>query len=201
MSDDIEPDISPLWVLPPTMPRWDSKEAGHMIADPSLTPATAQRQIQRYASLKWIPAAGRGGRGRTNLFSPTAVATAKVLSVLNDLGIEDHETMGPAAVQLAAWNDDQPIVKGLTPVLAAVRGAVRGQFWVFQVTMFRGDQTGARRVRAWVYNPDKWHPSSSDAGGASEMMPRASVTLHLTPILLPLHKRMLEAAKATEPAN
>ena len=54
----------------------------------TLTEAKAQGQIRRFAQRQWVPTIDRRGTGKNaaNLFGPAAVAGAKVLSVLTELG-------------------------------------------------------------------------------------------------------------------
>lgn len=195
-----ERSVAPVMVVPQAVPCWDGSEAARLITDPGLSVDTAHRQIRRFAQEKWIPVARHRGTGpkAANLYAPAAVAAAKVLSVLTDLGIEDHATMGLASVNLFAWNSDQPIVKAAdgksygSPIVAAMmRAESPGEWWAYQLRLLRGDQTGTRHVRSWVYNPDKWNPSAEEA--EAEMLPRAAVTIHLRPVLLPLYHRMAES--------
>ena len=134
------------------------------------------------------------------LFAPAAVAAAKVLSVLTDLGIEDHATMGLASLGLLAWRgeDDQPVVKaddgksyGSPIVAAMMRAASHGEWWAYQLRLFRGDQTGTRDVKSWTYDPAEWTPPVE--GHAAEMLPRAAINLQLQPLLLPVYRRMAES--------
>ena len=108
MADDA---IPPLFTVPKALARWENHEAARLIADARLPVETAQSQIRRFAQKRWINTVGqrRSGPTAANLFDPTAVASAKVLSLLTALGIED---MGSAALGLWAWSDEQPRLKG-----------------------------------------------------------------------------------------
>ena len=189
MADDA---IPPLFTAPRSLARWQNHEAAWLIADARLSVESAQRQIRRFAQKRWINTVGqrRSGPTAANLFDPTAVASAKVLSVLTSLGVED---VGSAALGLWAWSDEQPMLKGYgSPVMAAMAGAIRGEWWVYQLTMLCGDQSGQLQVRSWVYDPEAtWRPPSE--GHTAEMMPLATVTVHLRPLLLPLYCKMQEA--------
>lgn len=189
MSDEVVP---PLFTVPPKLARWENHEAARLIADARLPVETAQRQLRHFAQKRWVNVAGqrRSGPTAANLFDPTAVASAKVLSVLTALGVED---MGSAALGLWAWSDEQPRLKGFgSPVMAAMAGAIRGEWWVYQLTMLCGDRSGQLQSRSWVYDPEAtWRPPSE--GHTAEMMPLASVTIHLRPLLLPLYCKMQEA--------
>lgn len=202
--------VPPLFNIPEGIARWETAEAARLIADARLSVETAQSQIRRFAQKGWIYAAGQRRTGPTaaNLFNPTAVASAKVLSVLTALGTDDMESaaaglsgMGYAALGLSAWADEQPMLKGFgSPVMAAMAGAVRGEWWVYQLNLLCGDQTGQLQRRAWVYDPDaSWRPPSE--GHTPEMMPLAAVTIHLRPLLLPLYTRMTEAIGGSLPAQ
>lgn len=201
MSEEI---IEPPFIVPPSVPRFTAPEVAAMIADPSLSLETALRQVRRFAQQRWIHPVGQRGTGITaaNLFAPSAVGAAKVLSVLTDLGIEDHATMSHASLPLIAWPDDQPRLashKG-PPIIRAMTGAVKNEFWVYQLRLLRGDQTGQRNVRAWVYDADAWAGPKHEAA-SSEMLPRAVVTLNLLPLMLPLHRKIMAAIGAGEPVN
>lgn len=196
-----------VWITSPNAVCWDSTEAARLIAGPGLSVETAQRQIRRFAQQGWMPVARQRGNGpkAANLFGRAAVAAAKVLSVLTDLGIESHETMGQASVPLLAWNNDQPIIKAPkdksygSPIVAAMmRAETHGEWWVYQLRLLRGDQTGKRQVRAWVYDPEAWNPSGEAAD--SDMLPRAAITLQLVPLLLPVVRRMRESVGVTSDA-
>jgi hypothetical protein len=197
---DREEIIEPLFLVPSSAPLWGSREVARLIADHTLSAETALRQVYRFAASRWIPVAAnraRGTREPANLFDMKAVAAAKVLSVLTDLGIEDHATMLAASLPLYAWNDDQPIIaKSGSPLMAAMlRGETHDEWWVYQLRLSRGDQDGRRAIRAWVYNPDTWSPSAEAED--PQMLPRAGVTVHLTPLLKPLFRRLKESIGAT----
>ena len=168
--------------------------AAKLIADATLTEAKAQGQIRRFAQRRWVPTIERRGTGKNaaNLFGPAAVAGAKIFSVLTELGIDPHiiEQVWPV---LFRHVDHRLLMQpeGEHPVLLAILGAVEGKPWVLQIDARRSDQTGALFVCASIYEPAHGPPPpwACEPG----VPPRATITLDLASLLLPLHDRLMRS--------
>ena len=181
-----------------TTPLFDVSGVARLIADASCPEDLACSQTRRFNQKGYIPAVAHRGTGsnRANLYGPAEVAGIKLLSVLTDLGIDD---LGSASKALYEWDRYQPKVTGAPPILAAMMYALRGDHWTYQLRLLRNDQTGAREVQAWISDPDRWvsppeHPSTG-------MQPRAAVTVHLKPLLLPLYYRIAASIVAADPVT
>jgi len=183
------------------VPKWDVLAVAKLIADATLTEAKAQGQIRRFAQRQWVPTVDRRGTGKNaaNLFGPAAVAGAKILSVLTELGTNQQiiEKVWPVLYHHGDWRSPQP--EGEHPVLRAIVDAATGRPWVLQIEARRGDQPGALLVRAFVHEPalgafPPWVAKPS-------VPPHATITLDLAALLLPLHHRFMASINEAETAD
>lgn len=176
------------------VPTWDTTGAAKLIADASLPFATAHSQIRRFVTKGWLPTRGKRGSGpmAAYLFGPEAVAGAKVLSVLTELGTDQEIIARVWAVlyRHGGWRLHL-LPEGEAPVLRAIVDALKGKSWVLQIEVRRGDQTGELFVRPLVFDPAGEVPASW--AGEPEVLPRATITVELAPLLLPLHRQFMEA--------
>ncbi len=193
----------------PPSPLFEVGEASGLISEPGLPPQTIATQIRRFAQLGWIRprAHRRSGPTAANLFGPTEVVVAKVLSVLTDLGIADRSTLAAVASNLRPADEPDPggsalaaASLGMTawqaghqkptapdPTFAAILGTLKhGQSWVFRLDLLRGERTGHRHVRAFVYDAATEPPQVVGSGSpeAEDLVLRASVTIPLSPLIL-----------------
>jgi hypothetical protein len=192
MSDQI---IAPLFVQPPG-PRYTVAEAAKLIARPGVSPETTASQIRRFAQHRWVHVAGQRGSGPTaaNLFSPVDVAAAAALSAVVDLGIEDRTVMAAAGMALYSWSGwvgGKQEQRPGNPIANALVAASRMQDWILDIRVFRGDQTGARHVWGWCYDPDE--PPAFRHEPSDESLPIGGHQLMLLPLLLPVYRRMTAA--------
>lgn len=191
--------IRPRYTYAQGVPNWDVSAVARLIADATLTEEKALGQIRRFAQRYWIPTVGRRGTGKNaaNLFGPAAVAGAKVLSVLTELGV-DSEVVGraaPALYEHGNWRLGlEP--EGEHPVLRVIADARIGVAWLLQIEVRRGDYTGVLFVRPTVYEAEGEAPPpwKTEPG----VLPRATITLDLTALLLPLHDRFMAAIGGAE---
>lgn len=184
----------PLFVYDRPPPMFEVTSIARMISGPGLSVSTAESRIHRFKQARWIFPVGR--RGAANLYGPTEAAAAAVLSVLTDVGIEDHVMMGLASTPLYGWQHDQLKGRALHPILEALMRAGQGEWWAYQFRLLCHDQTGERYARAWVYDPETFTPPPQPP--ASGMVPRATITIHLLPILLPVYRRVMASLDVSE---
>ena len=203
----------------PPVPLLEVSEAAELIADAGLPRETAATQIRRYAQLGYLLVRGhrRSGPTAANLFGPTELVTAKLLSTLTDLGIADRATLAAVATELrpaarvrpgrdalsaaalgmVAWQRGLQEPTAPDPASAAIIGTLRhGQDWEFRLDLLRGERTGERRVQAIVYDAAGGPPPAGGGGGpdAEVLTPRASVTIPLSPLI-----RRIFAARMGKP--
>ncbi len=192
----------------PPSPLFEVSEAAQLVADPGLPRETAATQIRRFAQQGRLHVRGhrRSGPTAANLFGPTEVVAAKVLSVLTDLGIADRGTLAAVASELrpaaepdpgggtlaaaslgmAAWQAGHQKPTAPNPSFAAILGTLKhGQSWVFRLDLLRGERTGQRHVRAFVYHEAEEPPQVVGSGTpeAEDLVLRASVTIPLSPLV------------------
>lgn len=163
--------------------RFTVAQSASKIAEPGIPEETCASQIRAFQQRNLILPVAKRGSGRTahNLYGYPELGIAKVLSLLtSDHSIADNLILATVATQLIGWSDHNPSngCGWRSPIDAALAGTIKGEYWVFRMDVLRGDQTGDREVRCYVYDMDKGLPKSSATG---EMMPRGSVTLPLLP--------------------
>jgi hypothetical protein len=193
----------------PPSPLFEVAETAQLISDAGLPRETAATQIRRFAQQGWLHVRGhrRSGPTAANLFGPTEVVIAKVLSVLTDLGIADRGTLAAVASELrpatepdpgrgtlaaaslgmTAWRQGHQKPTAPDPTFAAILGMLKhGQSWDFRLDLLRDEQAGHRHVRAFVYDTATEPPQAggSGTGEAENLVLRATVTIPLRPLVL-----------------
>lgn len=171
--------------------RYESGEVAQFIERPGLPLQTALRQIRRYAADGFVHPRGQRGSGATapNLFAPSDVAAAAVLSALNGCGIQDHELMAAASAALYGWQRGYQTARKHHPITCAVYGVGSGEaHWRFEVSILHDITTGQRAIKAFCYDSDD--PPRFDRKSLGDLVPIGSISIELSPLLLVITSRI-----------
>lgn len=188
MSDDPLP---PLFAHNEPGPRYTVAEASKVLQTPGVSTDTLASQLRSFAQRRLVHVRGTKGSGRTahNLYAPSDLAVAKVLSILTtDLSMSDNALFEAISLALYTWDSatEQPEPCAVSPILTAFAYTMQDAdaWWVFDLRTYRHDQTGERRFVARLYDPRHGAPQTSGLPG--EFQPTSSVTMQLRPVLVPI---------------
>jgi hypothetical protein len=179
---------------PGSIPTFAITEAARVLAKREDDIPRLRNQLKGAAQRELIHPRQREGAGTTSpaYFGIDDLAAGLVLFALFDIGLAAAAMANYASLACYAWDrtvNPRPsyIPKGVSPVAAAMIGAARGQFWVFRLGTYHDDQTDARRVIAAVYDMDA-PPADPSQYLPPSYLPRATITIALPPLLLPLNR-------------
>lgn len=184
-ADDLPP---PLFAHNEPGPRFTNKTALARMCGIGDDRLKVSHQFRGLVQRRLIQTRGKAGDGQTSatVFALADIAAAKVLIALLDLGLSDREIMEAASLSLYAWTAEAPKLAGSPPgahpITAALVGTARGAWWIFRLDVYRGDQTGQRRIVCRCYDMDNAPPNSPEL--PAEMLPFATVTIQLAPMLM-----------------
>jgi hypothetical protein len=188
MSDS--PDLpEPLFAHDEPGPRFAVGDIANMLAATGVPWSAASARIRSYAAKRLVHTREKGsGATSARLFALADVATAKVLSNLQDCGVADVEILRAASLVCYGWPAGvKPTATH--PVLAALAGVGRGEWWVFHLDAYRHDQTHERRF-AGALHPDSEAPVWTIGGDmqdpASGWRPAGGFLSVLNPDFLPI---------------
>jgi hypothetical protein len=215
MSDEKFPE--PLFGYDEPGPRFAVNDIANMFARAGVPYPTASARIRSFAANRFIHTREKGG-GATSprLFGLSDVATAKILSNLQDCGVQDHDVLRAASLGCYAWPasaEDRRLLRELAagrgtrsavkpqsktpdadrprdPISAAIIGVARGEWWVFELDVLRNDQTGERTFDTALYQlggPKAYTMGISDSDDpSSPWIPIASFSSVINPQFLPI---------------
>ncbi|GEM_PF-3192781 len=116
------------------------------------------------------------------------LAVAETLFSVIDTGIRESAIMEAVSLACYAWNETSNprpgfIPENVSPILAAMVGADRGESWALRLAFFVDEQTNQRQLLAAV------HFADAPQGDLSRFLPpgflpRADITINLTLALL-----------------
>lgn len=141
MSDEITVP-EPLFTAPIAAP-YATNDVASALGRCGVPYSTAHARARIFAKEGFIHARARAGTKPTSarLFSVTELGVAKVLSDLQDMGVQDHDTLRAAALGCYAWHKGrEPSQKSpstIHPILAAMSGVLKGESWTFRLDVFR----------------------------------------------------------------
>ena len=188
MSDD---PIAPLFAHDEPGPRYTVSEAAKVLAGPGVSADTLASQIRSFAQRRIVHVRGTKGSGRTahNLYAPSDLAVAKILSILtSDLSVSDNALLEAISLALYTWDSKATLPKphASSPILTAFAYTMQDPdaWWVFDLRAYRHDQTGERRFAARLYDARNGAPTTF--GLPKAFLPTASVSMHLRPVLVPI---------------
>jgi hypothetical protein len=172
------------------VPKFPLSEAARIAAEPGQDFGMVHTRLKGLVNRRVIHTryVGSGATLRYKL-GVDDLAAAKVIFALLDSGIGDAPIVGAASVALYAWDEQRnprpAHLRGATmPIVAALVGAERGDWWALKITNFHHDQTFERRVVAILY--DTATPPGSDPTLPPGFIPRSTFTVLLPPLLMPL---------------
>lgn len=183
--------ITPLFAHDEPGPRYTVSEAAKVLAAPGISVDTLASQIRSFAQRRIVHVRGTKGSGRTahNLYAPSDLAVAKVLSILtSDLSLSDNSLFEAVSIALYAWDSKAtlPTPHAASPILTALAYTMQDPdaWWVFDLRTYRHDQTGERRFIVRLYDARDGAPAT--AGLPKAFLPSATVALQLRPVLVPI---------------
>lgn len=170
-------------------------EAARFLAKSTRDVGSLRNRLKSAAQSGYIFPRQKPGAGRTTpaYFGIDDLAAAVgVMFPLGDFGVADVEVSGHASRACYAWDDPgnpRPdyLPKHVSPIVGALVGASRGEFWVCRINSFYDERSATRRVFAAVYNIDAPPPDPSQYLAPS-YLPRVTCTIALAPLLLSLNR-------------
>jgi hypothetical protein len=134
--------ITPLFAHNEPGPRYQVHEAARFMARPGLSEEKAATQLRRFAKERWVHVRGKIGSGPTasNIYAPSDIGAAIVVSAILDTGIADRKVMNAASLALYAWQPGQH-PQGHHPITFATWCASDNE-WCFDIRILRDTRTG-----------------------------------------------------------
>lgn len=186
------------------VPPFDVSQVARLIAEDGLSEETTKGQVRRFVQRRWLPVLRKRGAGPTaaNLYGPVAVCGAKVLITLTHMGV-GQDVLDLAAPRLFRWHHMQELRLGDSErypigVAAEAANGEPAESFRFQIELARNEYTGKQAVRVWMIDPATWLPPAWEAKDG--IVPFATTTLDLLPILAPLHRRIMAALSPADKA-
>jgi hypothetical protein len=166
------------------------REAARLMARPGLSEEKATNQLRHFVQARWIYVQ-RHYKRSANLYAPSDIAAAIVISAVLDTSIADHKIMNAVALSLYTWQPGQHPQRH-HPITSAL--CASDSEWHFEVSILRDARTGSRIVRPFCYDVDDRPMIVNDP--ASPVLPIATISLNLGPLLLPLEAKICATADA-----
>lgn len=185
---------TPLMDRPATEADKDALPVGkiaELLAEPGIPAASIATQIrgwgQKHLLMSWLYKGT--GRTRANLYTEDQWLVAKVLGLLTELGIADVETLRSASRALSSWHGeiylkDRPARSPAQFIIDRFRGGE--DWWTFEFSIHRHDQTGERVARGRIRNAQTGE--GTDYGLPDAYVPRLMLAIDLTPHLVRLFR-------------
>lgn len=128
----------PLFVTP-IGARYSVNDIAEALARNGVTHGKAHARVRIYAKAELIKTRDKPKNAR--LFSVAEIGVAKILSDLQDMGIQDHEVLEAASIACYAWPEGitppQDRLARIHPILAAIKGIPHREAWAFRLDVFR----------------------------------------------------------------
>lgn len=140
--------IEPFFAHSEPGPRFKNKDLSHAIAASGVPYSAANARASSYAKHGQIHVREKGEATRPNLYAMSDMATAVILSALQEIGVADHDVLNAASLALYGWTLDGSDIPEKArfshPVLHALKAVNDGGSATFTVDAWRDLQSGAR---------------------------------------------------------
>ncbi|GJD41949.1 hypothetical protein [Methylobacterium bullatum] len=160
--------------------------------------SVARSRVVSYANKRLIHVRAPGGSvGKANMFALPDLATAKILSNIQDLGVSDTEVLQHASLQAYAYCGEKQIEAGVGryyPMSQALREVFKGEHWVLQIEFRRHVETQERFINTAFGNVNFspiWR--RPELRGTTDIVPVGSIQCVVSHALMSLRRHVFPA--------